>query len=216
MPLLLWIVGGIPAIVILIAMGRAFGRSASTRSAVQQEVRRLLRGGVVESPPGRGSQVRGRLGELEITVEIQNDPSRPRQSPMWRVLAVGPVPIEQPVEARVDGWDGWIDPWMQVGETLMVPAGVGPDFSLHAEHLPSFEHPLVAALRRQGSALGPGAIHARPDLMRVETRFSPRPEANRPLFAFLQAMAEISELPHTRPARSVVGAPRERVTPEVR
>ena len=133
---------------------------------------------------------------------------------MWRVLAVGPVPIDRPVEARVAGWQGWIDPWLQIGETLMVPSRVGPEFSLHAERMPSLEHPLVAALRRQGAGLGAGALHARPDLMRAEARFSARPEENRPLFAFLDAMGEISELPYTRSGRKTAEAPRLRIKRE--
>ncbi|MEK7331317.1 MAG: hypothetical protein AAB113_11005, partial [Candidatus Eisenbacteria bacterium] len=191
--------------------------AARTRAAVLEQVRRALRGGVVERPAGRGSQVRGRLGQLEITVDLQNDTGRPRQSPMWRVLAVGPVALDRPIEARIAGWEGWIDPWLQLGETLMVPPGVGPEFSLHAERMPIFDHPVVVALRRQGERLGAGALHARPDLMRAETRFSPRPEENRPLFAYLHAMAEISEVPRTRPA-SAAGrlAPRYGVIPEGR
>lgn len=193
-----WALGGILGILGLAFVTRGLGRSARTRAAVLEEVRRTLRGGVVEKPPGRSQQARGQLGQLEITVDLQSDPGRPRQSPMWRVLAVGPVPIERPIEARVAGWEGWIDPWLQLGETLMVPAGVGPDFSLHAERMPSFEHPMLAALRRQGERLGAGALYARPDLMHAETRFRAGPEENWPLFAYLHAMAEISELPRTR------------------
>jgi hypothetical protein len=180
-------------------------------------VRRMLRGGVVEQPAGRTQQVRGRLGQLEITVDLQSDAARPRQSPMWRVLAVGPVPIERPIEARVAGWEGWIDPWLQLGETLMVPAGVGPDFNLHAECMPTFDHPVLAALRRQGERLGPGALYVRPDLMRAETRSRANPEENRPLFAYLHAMAELSELPRTRTPRAAGRqAPRGGVLPEGR
>jgi hypothetical protein len=136
---------------------------------------------------------------------------------MWRVLAVGPVALDRQIEARIAGWEGWIDPWLQLGETLMVPPGVGPEFSLHAERMPTFDHPVVAALRRQGERLGLGAFHARPDLMRAETRFSPRPEENRPLFAYLHAMAEISELPRTRTPRAAGRpAPRFGVIPEGR
>jgi hypothetical protein len=197
-PQLLWILGGAVFIAATWVVYRVLGRTARTRAVVLEEVRRSLKGGVVDRPSGRGEQARGRLGELEITVELQRDPLRPRQSPMWRVLAIGPVAIE-PVEARVDGWEGWIDPWLQLGETLMVPRGIGPDISLHAEHMPDIDHPVVAALRRQGDALGAGALHARPDLMRVETVFQPRPEDNRPLFAYLQAMMEISEVQPGRP-----------------
>jgi hypothetical protein len=202
LPQIWWALGGIFAVSALGLAMRGLGGSARTRAAVLEEVRCTLRGGVVERPPGRGAQARGQLGQLEITVDLQKDPSRPRQSPMWRVLAVGPVVLERPVEARVAGWEGWIDPWLQLGETLMVPTGVGPEFSLHAERMPTFEHPVVAALRRQGERLGPGALHARPDLMRAEARFGARPEENRSLFAYLNAMAEISELPRTRTPRA--------------
>jgi hypothetical protein len=193
-----WALGGIVVVAGLVLAAR--GRPARTRAAVLEEVRRLLRGGVVERPARRGEQARGQLGQLEITVDIQSDPGRPRQSPMWRVLAVGPVAIERPIEARVGGWEGWIDPWLQIGETLIVPAGVGPEFSLHAERMPSMDHPVVAALRRQGERLGQGALYARPDLMRAETRFATRLEENRSLFAYLHAMAEISDQSHKRPS----------------
>jgi hypothetical protein len=202
--------GAAVAVAALAVVARVLGRSARTRAVVLEEVRQSLRGGVVEKPSGRGRQVRGRLGQLEITVDLQRDPVRPRQSPMWRVLAVGPVALERPVEARVAGWEGWIDPWLQLGETLIVPSEIGPEFSLHAERAPSLSHPVVAALRRQGDRLGPGALHARPDMMRTETRFSPRPEENRPLFAYLHAMAEISEASHSRPALAVDRPPLHR------
>lgn len=204
MPLLPWFLGGaafIAAIAIIF-----FGRTARTRATVLEEVRRSLKGGVIERAAGRGMQARGRLGELEITVDLQHDPSRPRQTPMWRVLAVGPVMMERPIEARIAGWEGWIDPWLQLGETLTMPRGAGPEIELHAERMPSMEHPMVAALRRQGDTLGPGALHARPDLMRAETRFRPRPEDNRSLFAYLHAMVEVAE----RPGRSAW--PAERAT----
>jgi len=162
----------------------------------------MLRGGVVESLPGRGPQARGRLSELEVTVDLFHDSTRSAQSPMWRVLAVGPVRFERPLEARVGGWQGWIDPWMQLGETLMVPAGVGPEFTVHSEHTTSLDHPLVTSLRHQGPSLGPGALHVRRDLMRAEVRFRARAEDNRGLFGYLQAMREISEMPSPRPSTS--------------
>jgi hypothetical protein len=118
---------------------------------------------------------------------------------MWRVLAVGPVKLERPLEVRAGGWKGWIDPWMQLGETLMVPASVGPEFTVHSEHTTSLDHLVVIALRRQGPALGPGALHVRHDLMRAEIQFRRRTEDNRPLFAYLHAMREISEV---QPAKS--------------
>jgi hypothetical protein len=121
---------------------------------------------------------------------------------MWRVVAIGPVALSSPIEARVGGWDGWIDPWLQLGETLVVPAALGPAFTLHAERMPATDHTVVTVLRRQGERLGPGALHARPDLMRAETRFSIRVDENRALFAYLRAMAEISEEPRTRQPRA--------------
>jgi hypothetical protein len=117
---------------------------------------------------------------------------------MWRVLAVGPVKFERPIEARIAGWQGWIDPWMQLGETLMVPGGVSPEFTVHSEHTTTLDHPVVAALRRQGPSLGAGALHVRPDLMRAEVQFRVEADRNRPLFALLNAMREISE---TTPSR---------------
>jgi len=217
LPQLWWALGGILAIAALGLATRGLGRSARTRATVLEEVRRSLRGGVIEKPAGRGRQVRGQLGQLEITVDLQSDAGRPRQSPMWRVLAVGPVAIEPPIEARVAGWEGWIDPWLQLGETLRVPPGVGPEFSLHAERMPTFDHPVLAALRRQGERLGPGALYARPDLMRAETRFGGGLEENRPLFAYLHTMAEISELPRRRtPGAASRPAPRDGVRPEGR
>lgn len=197
MPPLPWAIAAVLAAVVLLVALQRSGRVARTRMAVLDEVRRLLRGGVIERSPGRGPQARGRLGELEVTVDLYRDPSRPRQSPMWRVLAVGPVALERPIEARVNHWDGWIDPWLQIGETLVVPVAIGPEFTLHAEHLPSLEHPVAVALRRQGERLGSGALHARPDMMRAEARFGVHMDDNRPLFAFLHAMAEISEAPRT-------------------
>jgi hypothetical protein len=211
-PPLPWTIAAVLAAIVLLVVFQRSGRVGRTRSVVLEEVRRLLRGGVIEKPPGRGPQARGRLGELEITVDLFRDPSRPRQSPMWRVLAVGPVALERPVEARVNHWDGWIDPWLQIGETLVVSGGVGPEFTLHAEHLPTLEHPVVVALRRQGERLGAGALHARPDLMRAESRFGLKVEDNRPLFAFLHAMTEISEAPrtarHPRPPGQRASTPR--------
>jgi hypothetical protein len=198
---LFWGIAALIAVVVACALSLGVGRVGRTRAAVLEEVRRMLRGGVIERPPGRGMQARGLLGELEVTVDLHRDPSRPRQSPMWRVLAVGPVALDRPVEARVAHWDGWIDPWLQIGETLVVPASVGPEFTLHAERSPSLDHVVVVALRRQGERLGPGALHARPDLMRAEARFGVKVEDNRLLFAFLHAMAEISEEPRARHPR---------------
>jgi hypothetical protein len=212
----LWWALGILVVIVMVA-GASRSGASRTRAAVFEEVRRTLRGGVIEKPARRGKQVRGQLGQLEITVDVQSDSARPRQSPMWRVLAVGPVAIERPVEARVFGWEGWIDPWLQLGETLMVPPGVGPEFSLHAERMPTMDHLLISALRRQGERLGPGALYARPDLMRAETRCGARPEENRSLFAYLHAMAEISETPRRRaaPAATRTGS-RHGVIPEGR
>jgi hypothetical protein len=197
-----WGIAALAAVVVAAVVMRSVGRAGRVRAAVLEEVRRMLRGGLIERQRGRGSQARGRLGELEVTVDFYRDPSRPRQSPMWRVLAVGPVALDRPVEARIDGWDGWIDPWLQLGETLVVPSDAGPEFTLHAERMPTFEHVVVVALRRQGERLGRGALHARPDLMRAETAFAARVEDNRALFAYLHAMAEISDEPRTRHPRT--------------
>jgi len=181
------------ALVALLILFRALGRVARVRARVLEEVRRMLRGGVVETLPGRGLQARGRLGELEVTVDLFSDSSRPAQSPMWRVLAVGPVRFERPLEARVQHWQGWIDPWMQLGETLLVPGGVGPEFTVHSEHTTSLDHPLVTALRHQGPAIGPGALHVRRDLMRAEVKFRARTEDNRSLLGYLHVMRDLSE-----------------------
>lgn len=194
----LGLIMGAAALVALAVILRAIGRVSRTRSRVLDEVRRMLRGGVVEMLPGRGQQARGRLGELEVTVDLHQDATRSSQSPMWRVLAVGPVKFERPVEARIAGWQGWVDPWMQLGETLIVPGGVSPEFTVHSESTTTLDHPVVAALRRQGPSLGAGALHVRPDLMRGEAQFRLQAERNRPLFALLHAMREISE---TTPSR---------------
>jgi hypothetical protein len=216
LPQLWWTLGGIVAIAIAGVTARGLGRPRRTRSAVLEEVRRTLRDGALERE-GQGTVVRGRLGPLMVTVDIQNDPRRPRQSPMWRVIAEGPVALPRPVEARVAGWEGWIDPWLQLGETLTVPGGPGPDLTLHAEHGPLPDHPVLTALRRQGERLGAGALHARPGLVRVETRCGARLEENRPLFAFLHAVAEIAELPRTPSARAAgKGFPRYGLLPEGR
>jgi hypothetical protein len=199
---LLWTAIAAAAIVALWIFLRIAGRSARLRAGVLEDVRRALRGGVIDTLPGRGPQARGRLGELEITVDLYSDPARPKQSPMWRVLAVGPVRIERPMEVRVAGWQGWIDPWLQLGETVTVPAHAGPELTVHSEHGVGIDHPVVAAVRRQGGGLTAGALHARPDLMRAEVRCAPRIEANRPLFSFLHAMGEISELPAHRAGES--------------
>lgn len=183
------------AVVVIVAwrVFRGIGRTGRTRDLVLDEVRRSLRDGAVENVRGRGPQVRGRLGDLEVTVDLHSDPRRPAQSPMWRVMAVGPVAVDPPVEAHVAGWRGWIDPWMERGKVVLIPPGVGPAFSMHAETPVNLDHRVVVALRRQGSSLGPGGLHARHDFMRAEVRFDPRPKRNRALFGFLQAMAEISE-----------------------
>ncbi|HKQ58017.1 MAG TPA: hypothetical protein VJY35_09130 [Candidatus Eisenbacteria bacterium] len=209
MPQLWWTLGGIAAVAILGTAARGWRAPLRTRSAVLEEVRRTLRDGTLEREVGQGEVVRGRLGPLTVTVDIQNDPRRPRQSPMWRVIAEGPVALSRPVEARVAGWEGWIDPWLQLGDTLSVPGGPGPDLTLHAERAPVSDHPVVTALRRQGERLGPGALHARSGLVHVETRCGGRLEENRPLFAFLHAVAEIAELPRTQTTGAVSkGVPR--------
>jgi hypothetical protein len=189
---LLWSVTAVTVMIVALAWLRSAGRVPRTRRLVLEEVRRQLRGGAIERLPGRGPQARGRLGELEVTVDLHHDHQRRGESPMWRVMAVGPVPVVQPVEAHVAEWRGWIDPWMRTGQTLMVPAGIGPPFLVHARHALMLDHPVVVALRRQGPALVAGGIHVQRDFMRAEVRFGARPEENRGLFAFLQAMSEIS------------------------
>jgi hypothetical protein len=120
-----WIAGGMVAIAVLVLLMRRLGRSAGTRAAVIEEVRRTLREGTLERSSGGATQVRGRLGPLEVTVDLQSDARRPRQSPMWRVTAEGPVGLDHAIEARIAGWEGWIDPWMQLGESLSIPGAGG-------------------------------------------------------------------------------------------
>jgi len=213
MPPFGWIAVGIVAVALLVVVSRRLGRGAGIRAAVIEEVRRTLREGTLERS-GSSAQVRGRLGPLEVTVDLQNDVRRPRQSPMWRVTAEGPVGLEHPIEARVAGWEGWIDPWMQLAESLSVPGNGGPPLTLHADRPPSAGHPLVAALQRQGERLGPGAIHLRHDLIRVETRCSARLEENRPLFAYLHVVGEMAELPPLRSRSAGPPSPRYGVLPE--
>ena len=209
-----WILGGIVAVVAVGFALRRLARAAGTRSAVFEEVRRTLRDGTIERSGG-ATVVRGTLGPLAVLVDLQNDPKRPKQSPMWRLTAEGPVAFQRPIEVRVGGWEGWIDPWLQLGETLTVLNGAGPGFTLHSERPPRADHPLVAALRRQGERLGPGGLHARDDLMRAETRFSARLEENRPLFAYLHVVGEIAELPQMRsPRPSGPPVPRYGALPE--
>jgi hypothetical protein len=188
-------------VVVLVLLGGA-RRSSHTRHVVLDEVRRKLRGGTIESLPSRGPQARGQLGELEVTVDLHHDPRRRRESPMWRVMAVGPVRITEPVEVRVGDWGGWIDPWMQMEKVLALPPNGGPAFSIHARQPTTFDHPVIVALRRQGPALTSGALHAQHDFMRAEVRYEKRPEDNRALFAFLDAMAEISSSQSARAGQS--------------
>jgi hypothetical protein len=209
-----WIAGVIVAVVVLTLVGRRLGRAAATRAAVMEEVRRTLREGTLERAEGGTTRVRGRLGPLEVMVDLQRDARRPRQSPMWRVTAEGPVGLDQPIEARIAGWEGWIDPWMQLAETLSVAGVDGLPLTLHADRTPGAEHPLVAALKGQGERLGPGAIHVRHDLIRVETRCSPRLEENRPLFAYLHVVGEMAELPRVRSRPPAPPAPRYGLLPE--
>lgn len=210
----LWVLGGLVAIAAIVFATRRFGRAAMTRAAVLEEVRRTLRDGTHERG-GAGPAVRGYLGSLLVTVDIQRDLKRPRQSPMWRVTAQGPVALDRPVEVRVGGWEGWIDPWLQLGEALTVTSVVGPAFTLHAERITTTSHPLATALRRQGDRLGPGAFHARQDLMRVETRCGERLEENRALFAYLNVIGEIAELPSVRTTQPAGPAlPRYGMLPE--
>lgn len=192
----MWYVAGAATGVLLYSVICMVVRVPMTRAAVLEEVRRMLRGGMVEKTPGRGLQARGRLGELEITVDLADDPKRRGQSPMWRVLAIGPVRLERPIEVTVGEWKGWIDSWMQLAETRSIAsANGGPTLAAHAEVAPTPDHPVIAALHRHHGALVPGALHARSDLMRAEVRFSSRVEDNRGLFAYLGVMAEISDAP---------------------
>lgn len=189
---LLWSVAAVALGVLLLFMMNGARRSRHTRHVVLEEVRRRLRGGSIEHLPVRGPRARGRLGELELTVDLHHDPSR-RNMPLWRVMAVGPVRIDEPIEARVADWGGWIDPWMQMEKVLTVPAaGGGPAFTIHARQPLTLHHPVIAALRRQGPALVAGCLHVQHDFMRAEIHYEPRPEGNRGLFAFLDAMSEIS------------------------
>lgn len=201
---LLWSVATATVVLVALWLVRGAGRANRARGLVLEEVRRLLRGGAVESLRGRGPQARGRLGELEITVDLHHDPQRRGESPMWRVMAVGPVTVASPIEAKVGDWRGWIDPWLQTGQTLMVPGGAGPGFTVHTDQPATLDHPVVVALRRQGPALGSGGLHVQRDFMRAEVRFDPRADGNRGLFAFLHAMAEISS---HHPARTASSPP---------
>lgn len=191
MTLLTWILGAVAAAAAL-AIADRLTRVARVRAHVLEEVRRVLRDGVIERAPGHGLQARGRMGQLEISVDLHSDRKRAPQSPMWRVLAVGPVRVEQAIEVRAGGWQGWIDPWMQLARRRMV-RGAGPELEAHSEVEAPLEHPVIVALGRQGPQLAPGALYARPDLMRAEVRFAASLEENRGLFAYLHAMAEISE-----------------------
>jgi len=194
----MWYVAGAATGVVVYSIISALIRVPLTRAAVLEEVRKMLRGGVVEKTPGRGLQARGRLGQLEVTVDLADDHKRRGQSPMWRVLAVGPVRIEHPIEVTVGDWKGWIDSWMQLAESRSYPAHGGPALVGHSEVEPAPDHPVIAALQRHHATLAPGALHARPDLMRAEVRFSPRAADNRGLFAYLGTMAEISDSPGSR------------------
>ena len=209
---LLWSLATAAIVVLaLILMGGA-GRTHRARRIVLEEVRRRLRGGMIERLPARGPQARGRLGELEVTVDLHHDAQRRDESPMWRVMAVGPVRIAEPIEVHVGEWRGWIDPWMQMEKALSISSGVGPPFTVHAHCPLTLDHPVVVALRRQGPALGPGSLHVQRDFMRAEVRFDAHPENNRSLFSFLDAMSEISGL---EPARTV-GSSRVNFTRDMR
>jgi hypothetical protein len=184
------------AIALLAACGIAYrllARVAMTRASVLDEVRRMLRGGTVQQTPQRGPQARGRLGQLEITVDLHHDPRRPKQSPMWRVLAVGPVRVDHAVEVRSGGWQGWIDPWMELAEPRTVAMRDGTRLEVHCERPLTIEHPVMMAVLRQSALLGAGSLYAGPDLMRAEVAFAPHARDNRALFAWLQTMAEISD-----------------------
>jgi hypothetical protein len=189
----LWWGAAALALTAMLLLLRTSRRTARVRDLVLEKTRRTLMRGVIEVLPGRGPQLRGRIGQLEVTVDLHEDPERRRQSPMWRVMAVGPVRLQRPIEAHVWGWEGWIDPWTELGEILPVPAGPGPAFTVHSEARASLDHPLVTVLRRQPATLAAGALLARPDLMRAEVRFRPRAEDNRSLIHYLHAMTEVAE-----------------------
>lgn len=189
---LLWSVAAVALGLLLLFMMNGGRRSRHTRHVVLEEVKRRLRGGSIEHLPARGPRARGRLGELEVTVDLHHEPGRRNESPMWRVMAVGPVRVDEPMEARVADWGGWIDPWMQMEKVLSVPGGSGPAFTIHARQSLTLDHPVIVALRRQGPGLVAGCLHVQHDFMRAEIHYDPRPEDNRGLFAFLDAMSEIS------------------------
>ncbi len=184
---------------------RRLARVSITRSTVLEEVRHLLRDGTVQQIPGRGPQARGRLGQLEVTVDLHHDPRRPQQSPMWRVLAVGPVHVDRPVEVRTLGWQGWIDPWMELYETRTVPLHDGPSLEVHSERPLTAEHPVLMSALRHAPLLAAGALHVRTDLMRAEVRFAPTVTGNRPLFSWLQAMSDVSDSASGRNHRDGTG-----------
>ena len=199
---LLWSLATAAIVVILSIATRAMSRARRARRIVLEEVRRRLSGGTIERLPSRGPQARGRLGELEVTVDLHHDAQRRNEPPMWRVMAVGPVGVTEAVEAHVGDWRGWIDPWMQMEKALPVSAAAGPSFTVHAHTPLTLEHPVVVALRRQGPALNSGGLHVQRDFMRAEVRFDPHPENNRGLFGFLDAMSEISSRESSRTVTS--------------
>ena len=113
---------------------------------------------------------------------------------MWRVLAVGPVRVDQPVEVSAGGWTTDIDPWLERLAPIAVPSGDGLVLAVRAEHPVPDDHPVLAAMREQGATITSGALYARPDLMRAEVQVERHGEA-RGLFAYLAAMSEISDAP---------------------
>jgi hypothetical protein len=86
--------------------------------------------------------------------------------------------------------------------------GAGPQLEAHSETEATLDHPVITALGRQGPQLVTGALYVRPDLMRAEVRFSRQVEENRGLFAYLHAMAEVSEATTMRPHGRADGLPR--------
>ena len=181
-------------------------RDAQTRIHDRHHAQLLLHGDMGEID-SQARPIRLRLSGL-VVVDLHHDPQRRHERASWRVMAVGPVRVADPIEAHVGSWRAWIDPWMEREQALSVAASGGPAFSVHARNDLTLDHPVVVALRRQGPALASGGLHVQRDFMRAEIPFDPHPENNRGLFAFLDAMGEISGYV---PSRSV-GAGRGRVS----
>jgi hypothetical protein len=189
---LFWYVAAAAGGALLCAVVGALLRAQSWKHQVLHAVAHRLRGGVVDHVRGHGFRARGQLGQLEVTVEMHRDSRRPTESPMWRVLAVGPVRIDQPVEVAAGGWTTDIDPWLERLAPIAVPSGEGPVLAVRAQQPVPFDHPVLEAMREQGAAITNGALYVRPDLMRAEVHVERHGEAGG-LFAYLAAMSDVSE-----------------------